>query len=282
LVSYINMKKIILKAIGNTINIGAILLPKWSARYAFNLLCKVKRVGISTKGEAFFEKGTTAHLDAKGHSAVIHTWGTGDRHVIFLHGWMSNSQRWLPYAKQLDHSQFTLHAIDLPGHGMATGDSLNLEICRDALAQTLQRVGKVDTVVGHSLGSLVAAYTYLYDPNIVVKKFVIMGSPSGMDAIFVYFEQMLRLSNKAVNNLGKKINSILKMPHTDVTLAHFFQKVTQPVLLVHERTDRITPFQPIASAAGNKKNIQQFITEDQDHNLKGQEVVNKVIQFIKD
>lgn len=274
------MKKFILKTLGSIINIGAIVLPKLSANYAFNLLCKVRKVPVSEKGRLFFERGTATHLKAKGHSVVWHSWGTGEKNVVFLHGWMSNSQRWLPYAKQLDHSKFTLHAIDLPGHGLATGDSLNLEICRDALDQVLTRIGPVDTIVGHSLGSLVTAYTYLNNRNIAVEKFVIMGSPSGMDAIFVYFKQMLGLSEKAIHNLGHKINSILKLPHTEVNLAHFFQQVSQPVLLIHERSDRITPYQPIALAANNNENIQQFITEDQDHNLKGKQVVNKVIQFI--
>ena len=203
------MKNLVFKSIGYFINLASVLFPKWSSNYAFNLLCKVKRVGISKKGQDFFDSGTTTQLTAKGNSVVLHTWGTGDKDIIFLHGWMSNAQRWLPYAKKLDHSQFTIHALDLPGHGMATGNSLNLEMCRDALSQTLERVGKVDTVVCHSLGSLVAAYTYLHNPSISVEKFVIMGSPSGMDAIFTYFESMLGLSRKAVRNLGKKINSIL-------------------------------------------------------------------------
>jgi hypothetical protein len=126
----------------------------------------------------------------------------------------------------------------------------------------------------------VAAYTYLHNPSISVEKFVIMGSPSGMDAIFTYFESMLGLSRKAVRNLGKKINSILVLPHTEVTLNRFFQKASQPILVVHERTDKITPFQPIERAIQDQQNIEQYITEDQDHNLKGQDVVNKVIQFI--
>lgn len=280
-IEIIVMKKFVFKSIGNFINLTAILFPKWSSNYAFDLLCKVKRVGISKKGQEFFDKGTTTHLNAGGHSAVLHTWGTGDRHIIFLHGWMSNAQRWLPYAHKLDYSEFTLHALDMPGHGMATGDSLNLEMCRDALAQTFQKLGKVDTVVGHSLGSLVAAYTYLHNPSVSVEKFVIMGSPSGMDAIFVYFKQMLGLSNKAINNLEKTVNSILKIPHTEVTMTHFFEKTVQPVFVVHESTDKVTPFQPIEQASKNQKNIKQYITNDQDHNLKGKEVVNKVIQFIK-
>lgn len=275
------MKGVILKCIGSFINASAVFFPKWSTNYAFNLLCKVKRVGVSEKGRVFFNAGRTEHIDASGHSAVVHSWGTGDRHIVFLHGWMSNSQRWLPYAKQLDDSEFTIHAIDLPGHGMATGNSLNLEMCRDALYQTLQKIGKVDTIVGHSLGSLVTAYTFLFNPKIDVEKFVIMGSPSGMDAIFVYFEQLLGLSLKSVRNLGKKINSILKMPHTEVTLASFFQKVNQPVLMVHERNDKVTPIQPLESASAGRSNIEQYITEDLDHNLKGTHVVDKVIQFIK-
>ena len=108
-----------------------------------------------------------------------------------------------------------------------------------------------------------------------------MASPSGMDAIFVYFKTTLGLSTKAITNLELKINSVLKLPHETISLAHFFQKVDQPVLVVHEVLDRITPFEPIRVASEKRKEITTFFTQGQDHNLKGEETVHRVIQFIK-
>ncbi|NND88450.1 MAG: alpha/beta hydrolase, partial [Flavobacteriaceae bacterium] len=254
--------------------------PKWSTDFAFRLSCKVQRVPISEKGKEFFAQGRSTFLDIKGGSAVLHTWGRGDKNLIFLHGWMSNSQRWMPYVAALDQDEYTIHAIDFPGHGMAKGKSLHIEMCREALMQTIARVGEVDTIIGHSLGSLITAYSYVYDPSLPIRKFVIMGAPSGMDAIFEYFEMNMGLSQRSIRKLGEKVDSILRIPHKEISLANFFAQVKQPVLVVHEESDLVTPWEPIKIAIATKKNITSFTTDDLDHNLRGDHVVDKVIHFI--
>jgi len=276
------MKKLVVKMVGGFINVTAVLFPKWNGQYSFNLLCKVKRVGISEKGRQFLDEGKTTFLDIDGHSAALHQWGNGEKKVLLLHGWLSNSQRWNPYVSQLDLNEYQVFALDAPGHGMAKGNHMNVEIYRNALEQSIQKIGPIDTLVCHSLGSLVGGYAYLHNREIPVKRFVIMASPSGMDAIFVYFRTTLGLTTKAIANLELKINSVLKLPHETISLAHFFQKVDQPVLVVHEVLDRITPFEPIRIASEKRKEITTFFTEGQDHNLKGEETVNRVIEFIKE
>lgn len=275
------MKKLIVKVIGSFINITAVLFPKWNANYSFNLLCKVKRVGISEKGRTFFAKGETTFLEVGNHKAVLHRWGDGPKKLLFLHGWLSNSQRWLPYVEELNLNEYSVYALDAPGHGMAEGKYLNVEIYRKAVVQATQIIGEVDTLLCHSLGSLVGSYAYLAQHEFPVKKYVIMGSPSGMDAIFVYFKDMLGLSKKALTNLETKINSVLQLPHEKVSLAHFFQKIEQPVLVVHEISDRIAPFEPIKKASEAFKTLETFFVNGQDHNLNGNETVARVIQFIK-
>ena len=291
MVSKCIMKKLIVKTIGGFINSTAVLFPTWNGSYSFNLLCKVKRISISEKGRAFLDTAETSFFEIDHHSAALHQWGTGAKNLLFLHGWMSNSQRWLPYVEGLDLNEYTVYALDAPGHGMAKGKFLNLEIFRRALAKSLEQIGGVDTLVCHSLGSLVGGYCYLHNKDIGINRYVIMGSPSGMDAIFTYFRVTLGLSKKAIHNLEAKINSVLQLPHEEVSMDRFFQKVKQPVLLVHDISDVITPFRPIEQASelalgipqinGQKKEIETFFTQGQDHNLKGEETVEKVIQFIK-
>ena len=272
--------KLAIKTVGAFINITAPLFPIWNANYSFNLLCKVKRVGITQKGSAFFKQGKTQFLEVNGHSAALHSWGEGAKSVLFLHGWLSNSQRWRKFVEQLDLNEYTVYALDAPGHGMAKGHHLNVEIYRQAFMKTYEIAGPLDTLVCHSLGSLVGAYAFLYRPSIVVKKFVITGAPSGMDAIFAYFKELLSLSQKAIDNLDVKINSVLQLPHREIHMKHFFRKVEVPVLVVHETADRITPVDPIKKAAANHNKIETYFTNGNDHNLKTQDVIEQVIQFI--
>ncbi|QIE60045.1 alpha/beta hydrolase [Rasiella rasia] len=274
------MKKIITKAISLFINSTAVIAPKWNAEQSFKLLCKVRRVGFTEKGKQFLATATTSHIDVGAHTVALHRWGTGPKNILFLHGWMSNSQRWRPYIAKLDLSQYTVYALDFPGHGMAKGNALNVEICRKALVKVIELTGPVDTLICHSLGCLVAAYTYLHNPKININRFVLMGAPSGMNAIFEYFQSLLKLSPKAIQNLHGKVNSVLQIPYEKVEMSNFFNTSKSPLLVIHDESDTVTPFLPIKEAFQLNKKIDTLITSGLKHDLKSESVYTAVINYI--
>ena len=275
------MKQVITKSIGLFLNAAAIIAPIWGARFAFNLLCKVRRAGISEKGKAFFEKAIQHTLLLEKNSAVLHKWGSGPKNILFLHGWESNSQRWLPYYNLLEKEKYTIYALDAPGHGMSKGDKLNLEVFRQAIEASLEHIGPIDTVIGHSLSNTAMGYCYGIRPDVDINKFIVMGAASGMDAVFTYFKEILGLSNRSVANLSKKVNTIFKTPHQEVKLMSFFKKVTQPVLVIHDKNDPVTPFEPIEKALKKHPKINSYITNGLKHDLKAEEVYTKVATFIE-
>ena len=274
------MKQLITKSIGFFLNAAAVIAPGWAANFAFNLLCKVRRAGISEKGKAFFEKATQHTLLLEKNTAVLHKWGSGPKNILFLHGWESNSQRWLPYYNMLEKEKYTIYALDAPGHGMSGGDKLNVEVFRQAIEAALARIGPIDTLIGHSLSNTAVGYCYIMNPNVDVKKFIVMGAASGMDAVFTYFKEILGLSIRSVANLSKKVNTIFKIPHQEVKLISFLDKVTQPVLVIHDKNDAVTPFKPIENVLKKHPKINTYITCGLKHDLKAEEVYAKVIAFI--
>ena len=274
------MKQLITKSIGFFLNAAAVIAPGWAANFAFNLLCKVRRAGISEKGKAFFEKATQHTLLLEKNTAVLHKWGSGPKNILFLHGWESNSQRWLPYYNMLEKEKYTIYALDAPGHGMSGGDKLNVEVFRQAIEAALAHIGPIDTIIGHSLSNTAVGYCYIMNPNVDVKKFIVMGAASGMDAVFTYFKEILGLSIRSVANLSKKVNTIFKIPHQEVKLMSFLDKVTQPVLVIHDKNDAVTPFKPIENVLKKHPKINTYITCGLKHDLKAEEVYAKVIAFI--
>ncbi len=274
------MKKIIIKSVGFFLNTTALIAPAWSANYAFNLLGKVHRGGISEKGKAFFQQATQHSISLKQHAGVLHQWGDGPKKILFLHGWESNSQRWLPYYNLLEKERYTVYALDAPGHGMSPGGQLNIEIFRQAIEAAILHIGSVDTVIGHSLSNTAMGYSYLMNNSVPVNKFIVMGAASGMDAVFSYFKEILGLSNGCVRNLSMKVNTVLKIPHKEVTLSNFLEKVTQPILVIHDENDAVTPFEPIKKVLSKNPKIASFITTGLKHDLKDDTVYKKVIAFI--
>ncbi len=274
------MYKIIPKIIGGLLNILTPLFPKFTRNKAFDLLCRVKRIPISEEGQFFFSKGETLWLEIAGYKTALHHWGKGPKKILFIHGWMSHSQRWKQYVESLDINEFTCYALDAPGHGASEGNFLNLEIYREAYEEALEIIGPVEVLVGHSFGNLVAGYQFLFKPNVPVASYVIMGSPSGMDALFKYFDDILGLSPRMLRNLSIKINEVLKLPIDDISIQNFFKQLNKPVLLIHEETDRITPIIPIKEAAAEADRIEVFYTTGLDHTLKSPEILKMVNNFI--
>jgi hypothetical protein len=274
------MKNLILKSVGAFINSTALLFPTWNTNNSFKILSKVQRAGISEKGKEFLAKATQTQFESEGQSSVLYKWGNGPKNVLFLHGWMSNSQRWIPYYEKLDLTQFTMYALDAPGHGMSTTHLLNLEMYRQAIDLAIHKIGAIDTVICHSFSNTALTYSYLVHPDVDIKKFIVMGAPSGMDAIFIYFKEMLGLSDKALNILDKKINEIFVIPHQDILVKNLLKQAPQRKLVIHDKDDLITPFAPIKAAIAESSTIETLITFGLKHDLKSNEVYDKVISFI--
>lgn len=274
------MQNFILKSIGVFINVTAVLFPKWNSNNSFKFLSKVQRGKISDKGAVFLSTAEQLFFEVNKASSVLYKWGNGPKKVLFLHGWMSNSQRWMPYIEKLNHDKYTILALDAPGHGLSKTNYLNLEIYRQSFNTALDKIGSIDTVVCHSFSNTALTYAYLVNKNLDIKKIVVMGSPSGMDAIFQYFKDALGLSKKAINILDKKITEILVIPHQEILVKNLLIQAPQSKLVIHDVADKITPFTPIKAAIEMNTTIETLITSGLKHDLKSEKVYDRVIAFI--
>ena len=262
------MKKLLTKLTGKYLNATAPLFPKLNREQAFKLLCKVRSVPISKEGHDFFDTAETSYIEVSQASIAVHKWGNGPKKILFLHGWMSHSKRWQPYINKLNTLEYTIYSLDAPAHGLSKGNSMNIEMYRQATEDIILKIGQVDHLICHSLGSLVGAYTFLANKEIPVKDYVIMGAPSGMNAIYGFFRDALQLSERTIDNLGIKVDSVLKVPASQLTLTRFFEEVDKPVFVIHEESDKVTPISEIKKATEHSNNnIKTWFTTGQDLSL---------------
>ena len=82
----------------------------------------------------------------------VHVEGAGPA-LVLLHGWAMHGGIFAPLAERL-RAHFTLHLVDLPGHGRARDDATPLAL--DTLAGELARILPRALWCGWSLGGLVA------------------------------------------------------------------------------------------------------------------------------
>ena len=102
------------------------------------------------------------------------TTGTGNCHLVLLHGWGLNAGVWHCIEKELA-SHFTLHLVDLPGFGRSRDyGAMSLEeMAQQVLAQAPQKA----VWLGWSLGGLVASRVALDHPERVQALVTVASSP---------------------------------------------------------------------------------------------------------
>lgn len=89
--------------------------------------------------------------------------------LVFLHGAGMDHTVWMLLARWFAHRGFAVLAVDLPGHGRSGGAALtSVAAMSDWTAALIAQAGaKTATLIGHSMGSLIALETAARHPGAV-------------------------------------------------------------------------------------------------------------------
>ena len=98
--------------------------------------------------------------------------GSGDHHVLAVHGWFGSSRGWGSLPEFLDGSAYTYVFMDLRGYGdrkQVAGEFTMEEAAADAIALADELGWDRFSVIGHSMGGKVAHQVLLQAPDRVDK-----------------------------------------------------------------------------------------------------------------
>ncbi|MBM4198101.1 MAG: alpha/beta hydrolase [Gammaproteobacteria bacterium] len=110
-----------------------------------------------------------------GKTAWVYTGGkpfdTSLPTMVFIHGAEHDHSVWALQSRYLAHHGRSVLAVDLPGHGRSAGPALeSIELLADWIAALLRAAGvQKATVVGHSMGSLIAMECAARYPQLIAK-----------------------------------------------------------------------------------------------------------------
>jgi len=130
--------------------------------------------------------------------------GSGDHHVLAVHGWFGSSRGWGSLPEYLDRSSYTYAFMDLRGYGgrkQVTGEFTIAEAAADAIALADELGWDQFSVIGHSMGGKIAHQVLLQAPDRVRKLVGLNPVPAGavpMD------EQGWALFSGAAGNAGHR------------------------------------------------------------------------------
>jgi lipase len=131
---------------------------------------------------------TTRDVDVAGGTLRVLSYGSGEHHVLAVHGVTANAACWHPVARALP-GDWTLHAVDLRGrgHSAALAGPFGFDVHAADLRRVSQALGLARPVLaGHSLGAYIALLAAdsspgAYGPLVLIDGGLPLPVPPGAD-----------------------------------------------------------------------------------------------------
>lgn len=274
------MKKLIPKLMGVYLNILSVISPRLAGRLGVKIFCYPFRASLKPHHKMFLDSSEKFEFKFNDIMLQGYKWGNGNRKVLFLHGWQSHTFRWKNYIQSLSQDEFTVYAFDAPGHGFSQGNFLSVPFYSQAIEHFVGKVGPIDTVVSHSVGSFSLVYTLYQTPILPVSKVILMAPPGEASDFIDSLKQTLNLSERAVQCALEHFRERFGEPVTYFSTAKFASTLNIPGLIIHDEHDDETPFHYGREINNVWKRSVLVATKGLGHNLRSDVVVKTVYNFV--
>jgi pimeloyl-ACP methyl ester carboxylesterase len=124
--------------------------------------------------------------------------------IVFIHGALNDHTVWAAQSRHFADLGYQVHAVDLPGHGATPATALtSVTAMADWLLATLDAAGlRHATLVGHSMGSLIALEAAARAPQLVTH-LALLGFAFPMKVADALLETALDDETRAIDMVTK-------------------------------------------------------------------------------
>jgi pimeloyl-ACP methyl ester carboxylesterase len=276
------MKNLIAKTLGLYLDVLSLLSPTLASRAGFKLFCRPFRVSVNNKQMAFFQSAEKFTFDHEGQSVQGYRWGTGEKKILFLHGWQSHTYRWKAYIEALPKDQFTIYSLDAPGHGLSSGNFLTVPLYSSLIENFVRKHNEVHTVVGHSLGGFSLLYTHYRVPNLSIDRIILLAPPGEARDFISVFQKTLGISDRTVKLVIDHFASRYQVTPDFFSSLKFASHLNVKGLIIHDEDDPEAPYSYSIPLHKLWTQSRLVTTRGLGHNLKSSSVVKEVVGFIQE
>ncbi|AXK31751.1 alpha/beta hydrolase [Streptomyces armeniacus] len=261
------------------------------AAYAFFRL-PLRRSKLRDQERELLAGARRGELTVRGKRVVTYHWGSGERPVLFVHGWRSRGSRGAALIAGLLERGYSPVAFDAPAHGDSAGRRTTVAEFGEAV-RALQREygaegGGFEAVVAHSAGAL-AAFCALREGGLRAERAVLIGAVVDFAYITDGFCAALGLRAPVREALRRRVQRELypAEPDRDVwerlSVTARPGDVRTPLLVVHdEDDDTVEAAQSLRITAAYGDQARLLRTSGLGHRriLADGEVVDTVLDFV--
>jgi len=201
--------------------------------------------------------------------------------ILLVHGWAGGGHQLLPIARPLVARGFTVSFFDLPAHGESEGHNASLRDIADAIAGVAEALGPLHAVIAHSVGGA-GTILSLLDGRLDVEHVALVAPPSSLEEAARGFAGMLRAPEPAVSAMLATLQGLVGRPIDRASWLRDVARLRVPLLVVHDRKDRVTSFDGSSALVQHWPGAQLLATEGLGHAriLSEPSVIDAILRFV--
>ena len=214
-------------------------------------------------------------------SIVTYEYGKSDRKILLVHGWSGRGTQLFKIADELVKNGYSTISFDAPAHGKSEGKKTIMSDFIYSILEIEKQYGPFEIAIGHSLGGM-SVLNAIKD-GLKVNKAVIIGSGDIVQDILDEFISKLGLKQEISNRLRDLFEKKYQTKMNDYSAYIAAQKVTIPVLVIHDEDDPEVSVKAGIHIHENLQNSSLFLTQGLGHRkiLGEKNVIKKILDFIK-
>lgn len=254
--------------------------PAIAARWAETIFCRPPRHQPRPAEEAFLATGSRSSVRSDGHDLAVWQWGEGPT-VILVHGWGGRAGRFSALAAALVAAGFRVVLFDAPAHGASMGSQASLPQFSRALRDVSNTVGPIHGLIGHSLGG--AAVSLAMHNGMTSQRAVLLAPPADVFLFSHAFAEHLRIPLRARAVMRQNLESRLQITWDQLHIPTLAQRMSTPVLVVHDVLDTDVPYAHGEEIARAWPGAKLHTTRGLGHRaiLRDGDVVQRTVEFLR-
>ena len=275
------MGSFVIKSIGSALNATSLISSKYASKKAINLFASPRKGRYNDDQKRIIETAFYEEIKHNNLEIATYRWVGKGKTILLAHGWESNSSRWDYILADLKAQDYNIIALDAPAHGRSDGKQFNAILYAEYISVIVKRF-QPDVLIGHSVGAMASVFSLHNYQLPSIKKLVLLGSPAHFTGVFERYKRMMGFNKKISNGLDSIILERFNQPVSYFSTADFTESIEAQGLIIHDKKDRIIPYEDGQLIANRFKNSKFISTTGFGHGLKDASLTPKIIQFIND
>ncbi|REG85294.1 alpha/beta hydrolase [Winogradskyella sediminis] len=273
------MSSLVIKSIGSALNATSIISSKYAAKKAINLFASPRKGRYNDEQKRIIDSAFYEEIKYNNMNIATYRWVGKGKTVLLAHGWESNTSRWAYILKDLKSQGYNIVALDAPAHGRSDGKQFNAILYSEFINIVANKF-QPDVLIGHSVGGMSSVF-YMHKYQLPsLNKMVLLGAPAHFTGVFERYKSMMGFNKKISKGLDNIIIERFGQPVSYFSVANFTTSIEAKGLVIHDKKDRIIPYEDGQLIANRYKNSEFITTTGYGHGLKDPSLTPKIIEFI--